>query len=300
MPGAVVGLGLASNGWRVFPVVRNDKFPVIEEWTNKATTDSKAINAWATKYRGCNWGIATGKASGIFVIDIDPRNGGWKTLEALGKDGKIFPETYTVISPSRGFHFYYRYPAHMLVKSSPILFKKWGKGIDCQSDGKFVVGPCGYVKNEDYPEGGFYWFTPKRLAEAPQWLLEVVEKPPEPVVVPLPVPEGRAMLGDKKRQAYADGAFRNELLRLSQAVEGGRNIALNTAALKLGAFVNVGALDRQRVEAELYNEALRLGLGSGEAKATIGSGLRASQRKQRDPFAAMTTISFQANSRGAL
>jgi hypothetical protein len=79
-------LSYASRGWRVHPLRPGTKVPVLADWTNRATTDPEAIVTWWTgEYHGHNLGIATGRASNLFVLDVDTAGGkvGAESLEAL-------------------------------------------------------------------------------------------------------------------------------------------------------------------------------------------------------------------------
>ena len=58
-----------------------------------------------------NVAIATGAMSGAFVIDVDPRNGGFATLSALERDHGPFPRDAVVITGGGGLHLFFQYPA---------------------------------------------------------------------------------------------------------------------------------------------------------------------------------------------
>jgi hypothetical protein len=107
-------LSYASRGWRVHPLRPGTKVPVLADWTNRATTDPEAIVTWWTgEYHGHNLGIATGRASNLFVLDVDTAGGkvGAESLEALeAAAGKPLKPTYTVRTPSGGTHYYYAWP----------------------------------------------------------------------------------------------------------------------------------------------------------------------------------------------
>jgi len=53
------------------------KHPRVRNWPERATTDAVEIEKWFShEFKVSNLGIATGAASGIFVLDVDPKNGG--------------------------------------------------------------------------------------------------------------------------------------------------------------------------------------------------------------------------------
>ena len=91
-------LWYAERGFSVFPVhcVRNrvcscdqpdcahpGKHPRTTHGFRDATTDPTCITDWWTRWPDANIGIPTGAASGLLAIDIDPRNGGDESWEAL-------------------------------------------------------------------------------------------------------------------------------------------------------------------------------------------------------------------------
>ena len=57
----------------------------IESWKQyQSRRPSKAeIRAWWAQHPDANVGIITGSASGLVVVDVDPRNGGQTTLDSL-------------------------------------------------------------------------------------------------------------------------------------------------------------------------------------------------------------------------
>lgn len=137
-------LAYAARGWRVLPLrsIKQDgrcsclkacrtpgKHPLIDKWQKRATTDPKQIQEWWTKWPAAGIGIATG--GGLFVVDVDPRNGGSASLAGLDA-----PETYTVRTGSGGLHLYYQAAGKIRNSAGTIA-----KGIDLRGDGGFVVAP---------------------------------------------------------------------------------------------------------------------------------------------------------------
>lgn len=99
-----------------------------------ATTDPAQIEAWWTKWPKANIGIATGAASGIVVVDVDPRNGGDDTIRALeAQYGKLKSKIVTKTGGG-GWHVIYQYDGRKLPKTL-------GAGIDLKGDGGYIVAP---------------------------------------------------------------------------------------------------------------------------------------------------------------
>jgi hypothetical protein len=69
-------LHLASRGWRLFPVRARRKEPLIGRWNERATQDLETIRGWRKDYPDCNWAVACGPDSGLWVLDVDGREVG--------------------------------------------------------------------------------------------------------------------------------------------------------------------------------------------------------------------------------
>lgn len=140
----------ANKGWYVFPIhsqgpgglcscgqsscAKPGKHPAVK-WVTAKTTDHKKIEGWWT-YAGpiaYNIGIATGKGSGITVVDIDAGKGGLQTWQDLS-DRYHFPLTYTVRTGGGGLHLYFAYCPELKTGTDVL-----GPGIDIRNDGGYVV-----------------------------------------------------------------------------------------------------------------------------------------------------------------
>jgi hypothetical protein len=136
------------------------------------------MDGWA---RADACGLATGKASGVDVLDVDvrraetrmdrrsPHHGaldggevmdGFATLATLGP---ALPETLTAQTPSGGRHFYFR---HIIGARSRKLCADGS--VEWFSTGKLVVIP---------PAPGRTWLNQAPIAEAPDWLKAMVLAP---------------------------------------------------------------------------------------------------------------------------
>ncbi len=101
-----------------------------------------------------------------------------------------------------------------------------------------------------------------------------------------PAPQWDGTLPDERQQKYLDSALAGEAKKVAEAKEGGRNDALNIAALKLGHYVAGAGLDQDKVITQLKLAAIECGLadddgGEMSVHATIRSGLRAGIKTPR-------------------
>ena len=96
-----------AQGWSVFPV-GGDKQPLIR-WGvfRERIADETEVRGWYRRWEHAGVGIATGRLSGLVVLDIDPKHGGDKTLKKLIKDKVINRgdlDTASVETQSGGTH----------------------------------------------------------------------------------------------------------------------------------------------------------------------------------------------------
>lgn len=134
-------LAFANNNVKVFPLSYNSKSEqILSSWKNEATTDVNQIRKWFEN-TNCNLAIRTG--NGLAVIDVDVKNseeGKKLILEKL----KEFPNTFTVQTPSGGYHFYYR--VDRLVKCRVRVHEE----IDIRGENGYVVGPGSCINGKFY------------------------------------------------------------------------------------------------------------------------------------------------------
>lgn len=117
---------------------KNGKAPLVAGSFNGE--DKVEVKKWVAE--GGNYGILTGKLSGIAVIDIDTHNGvsGADNLKEFCEKYDIeLPDTKTVMTPSGGLHLYY----NLSEKYNDVQFiqnHKEVEGVDFQTHGRYVVG----------------------------------------------------------------------------------------------------------------------------------------------------------------
>jgi putative DNA primase/helicase len=96
-----------------------------------ATTDPNTIRRWWRKEPRCNIGIRTGAISGIFVVDVDDRDGGSISLAKLESRHGALPKTLTQITGG-GRHLIFNAPQGISIKNSQ---GDVGAGLDVRGDG---------------------------------------------------------------------------------------------------------------------------------------------------------------------
>ncbi len=142
-----------SLGWRIIPVhtIHENactcgnkdcdsagKHPLTRHGVKDATSDLSIINTWWKKWPDANIGIATGKGSGIVVLDIDHHSGGEKSLEKLLSKNKL-PVTIETITGGGGRHIFFKHPGDKVVENKVDL--NGYPGIDVRADGGYIVAP---------------------------------------------------------------------------------------------------------------------------------------------------------------
>ena len=172
----------AEQHFSVLPL--NNKIPAIRggHGVKDATSDSARVDEWSSSYAECNIGIACGH-DGLIVIDIDPRNGGHRTMARLADGGHHFPICPEVVTGNRGRHLYLRVPDGVVPSMSSL-----GEGIDVQWRGKYVVAPPSVTGPSGAGPGGRYqWMRDLwsySLPPMPDWAITRL-LPPKPKIQPI-------------------------------------------------------------------------------------------------------------------
>jgi Bifunctional DNA primase/polymerase, N-terminal len=269
-------------GWAVFPLAQGQKVPMKgTDGFKSASAFEAQIAAWGTLHPCANIGIATGKASGIIVIDMDPRSGSGATVVRLARQGKIFNETVEATSPREGRHLYYAYDTGVTISKANAL----GPGIDLKTDGGYVVAPPSIWRGNGKR---YAWVRPPRganLPPLPQWVIEALR--PKPVhksqAVTLPSP---ADAEGYRAQALAD--LRGLQVRMASLTDG-RHAAPFEMACTIGKYVAAGCLAGDEVErAFLAASAANGALNKYSAKdlvMQVRNGLRRAGKDSLPPLA---------------
>jgi len=163
-------LQYAQLGWHVIPLKPNEKRPLPGgHGVHDATTNTEQIKEWWDQHPDAGIGIAMGEISGVFAVDIDPRNGGDKSLEQLIAENTELPDTVMALTGGNGEHYLYEYPNSVEITKQVLM-----DGIDIISNNAYIV-----VEPSIHPSGNAYtWEGSSDPLEgiqptaAPQWLLD--------------------------------------------------------------------------------------------------------------------------------
>lgn len=152
------------------PCTSVGKHPRPGAWQKKASTDVEQVDRWWNRDPQNNVGIATGGEAGLVVLDIDPKDGGFESLDNLLATYGRLPTTPTAETGSGGRHYYLRAPEGVDLRNSA---GKLGRGLDIRAEGGQVVAPPSrHVSGKRY----VWRISPQDedLAEAPAWLVDLI------------------------------------------------------------------------------------------------------------------------------
>jgi hypothetical protein len=122
--------------------------------------NASEIRAWWGRWPDANIGIVTGRASGLVVLDIDPRNGGDDGLAQLVSEHGSLPSTATSRTGGGGEHLFFA-TLDRVRSCVP------ARGVDLQGEGKLVAVPPSL-----HQSGRRYcWARDVEPAVAPPWVL---------------------------------------------------------------------------------------------------------------------------------
>lgn len=176
-------LNYAVHNWAIFP--GNGKIPAIPNphpqgsrerreckgkcglaghGVHDATKDVEVVAQWwwGGQYAGAN--ILGRVPAAMFVLDVDPRNGGDHSIAALEQRHEPLPQTLTTISGrgDGGAHLFYRRPPGTLSA------KRLGPGLDLKTSSGYVV-----LAPSIHPDTGKpYIRIDHPVAAPPGWLIE--------------------------------------------------------------------------------------------------------------------------------
>jgi hypothetical protein len=166
--GTALALLSRNPHWHFFPIApgTKDRPMVKDNLASGATNNPTVIRSWSVE---CNVGLALAKSE-VIAVDVDrkPGKNGEQTfydLEFRHGDAEhyAFPLTFKVLTPSKGWHLYYR-GEHKFALGK----HGFGEGIDSPN---YVLLPGSVLAN-----GGNYTVIANApIAEAPAWFAEYLK-----------------------------------------------------------------------------------------------------------------------------
>jgi Bifunctional DNA primase/polymerase, N-terminal len=273
-----------DRGFAVFPCRPRDKAP---EWRlvpkdkdpadkpiegsggfKKANRDPGVVRDWWKRVPDANIGVVPGE--GFFVLDLDGPDAVSWFINASGRHGEP-DKTLTVKTREGRFHLYFYAECDI-----PCSTGRIAPHVDVKA------GTDGYVIGAPsiHPDGHTYKIVRDLpIAEAPRWLTDLAipdEKPFEAPQADIP-----AACQSDFNPKYVRAAVESELDAVANSGEGGRNVALHCAAIKLGTLSAAGAIARPAAEAALFAAAARSGLPAFEIRKTLASGFKYGEKHPR-------------------
>lgn len=159
------------------------KHPRLGEWQDKASTDEAMIREWWRRAPDAGIGMATGRASGVWVLDLD----GEEAIAWYAQKGREHGRTPTRgVQTGRGRHLYWQYPEGVEIRNRQ---KVDGQKVDVRGEGGFVILPPTRHHSGRYYEWRDQVPYQQEPAMPPEWLVELVKHvppPPPPKVVTVP------------------------------------------------------------------------------------------------------------------
>jgi hypothetical protein len=110
------------------------KHPWTRHGVRAASSDRRQIERWWKKHPGANVAIATGEASGIVAIDVDPRNNGDESFDILSDRLGRLPETVQAATGGGGRHLLFQHPGRRVKNRQGIT-----AGVDVKGEGGYIV-----------------------------------------------------------------------------------------------------------------------------------------------------------------
>lgn len=276
-----VALDLAGRGFAVFPIRKwgdGDDWKPIKRFQERASADLAEVRDWWRTWPDARVGLLAGERNGVTVLDIDVKNGkdGTAALTSLGFSDLAGLSPVRVRTPSGGWHLFFRYDARLRNSVS-----KLGAGIDVKTEGGFVVAPGSFKDSGCYAVDG----AALGSVDLPGFPESLIPPPDDRVAVE---PIGEAT--DDQRQ-WAAAKLRDIADRLATHAEGGRNDALNQAAMWSGGAAAHGFVTEEDARTALWAAAEKAGMREREFRSTFKSGFKAGLRRPISDFPAAVDAS---------
>ena len=261
-------MAYVRRGWPVVPL--DGKRPLPKNWQSGRLCTDADVEEWFGEAPGRNVGLVTGRQGcGLWVLDVDPRNGGLESLAAMQAEHGQLPRTLMARTGGGGLHFFWLMPEGVEVPCATDV----RPGIDVKGNGGQVV-----AWPSIHPDTGAPYVWAGRvddLVEAPPWLLDMVlARERQKAETRMRYTALPAAAVDESRFArWAARALDGACQDVAQAPEGTRHDVLLRKARMVGGYVASRALDEGEAAARLHEAGLAAGLGYREVATVVRDGL---------------------------
>ena len=155
------------------------KHPLTAHGATEASSDEMTIRGWWSKWPTANIGLAMGDA-GCIALDVDTRNLGHLSWEALIQANGALPETPTQRS-GNGWHYLVRIDTDAVRRCRG----KLAQGIDVKANGYIVAEPSIHHSGRRYAwDDGLDLLAGFTPARAPVWLERLLMEPADTGAAP--------------------------------------------------------------------------------------------------------------------
>ena len=128
---------------------RQGKHPLNRNGSHGASNDSEIIKSWWKQWPYANIAAATGKESGLLILDIDPKNKGFESLKKLEQHNGALESNRIVETGSGGLHYHFCYPTDYNIGNKQ-NFAGYS-GLDIRGNGGYaVMPPSNHISGEKY------------------------------------------------------------------------------------------------------------------------------------------------------
>jgi Bifunctional DNA primase/polymerase, N-terminal len=259
-------IAAAERGWAVFPCRPDDKRPAVDKWHDRACSDPERVARFFPQ--GYNIGIDCWQ---LVVLDLDSAAHGelptdWQLPGITdGRDvfaqlcewaGHPWPQTYSVATPSGGWHLYFAGPPDSQIRNTT---GKIGPLIDSRGPGGYVLGAGSVIGGHAYEV-----IDESEPVPLPAWLARLLTSRPERVNASA----RRPLSGSGHRRLAAVCKM------VEDAPQGHRNATLYWAACRGAEVICAREADPATVTDALISAAATAGLSEAEARGTVASGLQ--------------------------
>lgn len=242
-----------------------------------ATDDIEVVKHWVNETPGMQLAVATGKASGVFVFEYDPKSGGDATYQELIREHGVI-STETNMSPSGGLHHIFEMPNFDIGNIIGRLFP----GIDIKGDGGYHLVP---------PSPGYSCVSDEVPSPPPTWIRNAIfEYQSRTKWI-----EGSRVLTPVEKKDYDPESISEEMsgkvsktvnywcAKIKQAPLGRQNTFIYTAARVLFSLCYHGLLDDNYAQEVLEQACAEGNHPEGRVRFALASG-RGEAEANPDPL----------------